>query len=66
MIVKLSYFGGNLSDLPPLQSILGVEDLPVLLLELPQFRVNVEGSAKVSLPLLVAILRQVTGRKRIL
>ncbi len=34
-----------------------VQDGAVLLLELPQLRVNVEGSAKIALPLLVSILK---------
>ena len=49
MIVELSDLGGDLTDLPPLEAIPGVKDDPVLLLELPQLRVDVESSAKVCL-----------------
>lgn len=62
VIIELSYLGGDLADLPSLQSIFGVKDLSVLLLELPQFRVNVESSAKVGLPLFVSVLRQVSKK----
>ena len=49
MIVELSDLGGDLTDLPPLEAVPGVKDDPVLLLELPQLRVDVESSAKVCL-----------------
>ena len=49
MIVELSDLGGDLTDLPPLEAVPGVKDDPVLLLELPQLRVDVESSPKVCL-----------------
>ena len=49
MVVELSDLGGDLSDLPALEAVAGVEDDAVLLLELPQLRVDVEGSPEVSL-----------------
>jgi len=49
VVVELSYLGRDLSDLPTLESVAGVQDDPVLLLELPQLRVDVKRPAKVSL-----------------
>ena len=60
MVVELADFGGNFPYLPTFQTIAGIENGPVLLLELPQLGVDVEGAAKVSLPLLVSVLGQVT------
>lgn len=59
VVVELPDLGGDLADLPSLQPVLGVEDLAVLLLELPQLGVDVEGAAEVRLPLLVPVLGQV-------
>lgn len=63
MIIKLPDLGRDLADLPPLQAVLGVEDHAVLLLELPQLRVDVEGAPEVRLPLFVAVLRQVSAEE---
>lgn len=42
----------------------GGSDLPVLLLKFPQLGVDIKCAAKIGLPLLMAILRQVsTGRR---
>lgn len=62
MIVELSDLGGDLTDLPTFESVLGVQYLSVLLLKLPEFRVNIESSAEVRLPLLVAILGQIPDK----
>lgn len=93
VIIKLSNFGGHFPNLPPLQPVSSVQDLPVnkqevprggvciqadavlscildvivilnwpvLLLELPQFSVDIKRPSKVGLPLLVSILRQVSA-----
>ena len=37
--------------------------LPVLLLKLPEFSVNIESATKVRLPLLVSVLRQIAANK---
>ena len=63
MVIKLTNLGGNLSNLPSLEPVLGVEDLPVLLLKLPKFCIYIKCSAKIGLPLLVTILREVPGKK---
>lgn len=62
MVVQLSDLGGYFPNLPPFQAVLGVQDLAVLLLELPQFGVDVEGPSEVRLPLLVPVLGQVPTR----
>ena len=59
VVVELANLGGDLAYLPPLEVVLAVEDVAVLLLELPQLRVDVKGAAEVGLPLLVPILRQI-------
>ena len=56
MVVQLADLGGDLPDLPPLESVLPVKYGAVLLLELPEARVDVKGAAEVALPLLVSIL----------
>lgn len=63
MVVKLANLRCNFSNLPTFQTKFRVEDLTVLLLELPELGVNVEGAAKVGLPLLVSVLRKVPGKK---
>lgn len=62
MVVELSNLGGNLANLPALETILGVEDLAMLLLKLPQLRVDVKGASKIRLPLLVAVLGKVSEK----
>lgn len=62
MIVKLSNFGSDFTNLPTLQTKFGVENLAVLLLKFPQLCINVEGAAKVCLPLFVTILGQVSEK----
>lgn len=62
MIVKLSNFGGDFTNLPTLQTKFGVKNLAVLLLKFPQLCINVKGAAKVCLPLLVTILGQVSEK----
>jgi len=49
VVVELSYLGRDLSDLPTLEPVASVQDDPVLLLELPQLRVDVERPAEVRL-----------------
>lgn len=61
MVVQLSYFGSYFADLPPFETVFGIQNLPVLLLELPQLRVYIESSSKIRLPLFVAVLRQVSA-----
>ena len=60
MVVELPDLRGYLADLPPLEAVPRVQHRPVLLLELPQLRVDVEGAAEVGLPLFVPVLGQVT------
>lgn len=60
VVVELANLGGNLPYLPPLQAVLGVEDLAVLRLELPQLREDVKGPPEVGLPVGLAVLRQVS------
>lgn len=55
MVVELADLGGDLADLPALESVARVERAAVLLLELPQLRVDVERAPEVALPLLVAV-----------
>lgn len=62
MVVELANLGRDLSNLPPFEAKLGVEYLSVLLLELPQFGVDVEGASEVGLPLFVSILGQVSAK----
>lgn len=61
MVIELSYFRSDFSNLPTLKSIFTVEDPSVLLLELPQLRVHVKRLSKVGVPLLVPILWQLTA-----
>jgi hypothetical protein len=49
MIVELSDFRCDFSNLPPLEAVSRIEDGPMLLLKLPQLRVDVERPAEVSL-----------------
>jgi hypothetical protein len=49
MIVELSDFRCDFSDLPSLEAVSRIEDGPMLLLKLPQLRVDVERPAEVSL-----------------
>lgn len=63
VVVQLSNLGGNLPNLPPLQAVLGVKHLSVLLLKFPQLRVDIEGATKIGLPLLMAVLRQVSAKE---
>lgn len=62
VVVELANLGGNLANLPALEAKLGVQYLTVLLLKLPQLRVDVKGASKVRLPLLVAVLWKVSVR----
>lgn len=65
MIIQLSDFASYFSDLPPLQTVLGVEYDAVLLLKLPQFRVHVERASEVGLPLSMAVLGQVPESRKL-
>ena len=56
MVIQLANFGSNFSNLPPLQVIFTIENVSVLLLEFPKFRVNIKCTTKVGLPLFVPIL----------
>lgn len=60
MIIKLANFGRNFTDLPSLEAIFRIQDLSMLLLEFPEFRVDVKGAAKICLPLFMAILGQIS------
>lgn len=59
MVVELSYFGGDLPDLPTLQTIFSIQYKTMLLLKFPQFRVNVERPSKIRLPLFMTVLWQI-------
>jgi hypothetical protein len=62
VVVELANFGRNFTDLPSLEAIFRIQDLSMLLLEFPEFGVDVEGAAKICLPLFVTILRQISER----
>lgn len=60
MVVQLAYFRSDFANLPSLEAIPRVENGTMLLLEFPQLGVDVKGPTEISLPLFVAVLRQVT------
>jgi len=63
VIIELPNFASYFSDLPAFQAVLWVQNHAMLLLELPQLCVNIEGAAEVSLPLPMAVLRQIPVNK---
>lgn len=63
MIVELANFRSDFTNLPPFQTVLRIQNLPVLLLELPQFRINVEGPPEIRLPLFMTILRKIPAKE---
>lgn len=60
MVVELAYFGGNFAYLPAFQIVARVQDVPILLLEAPQFCVCIESCLKMSLPAFVSNLWQIS------
>lgn len=59
MVIKLANLRSNFANLPSLQSVFGIQDGTMLLLELPQSCVDIEGAPEICLPLFVPILRQI-------
>ena len=57
MIIELSDFRGYFANLPASQAVLGVKNLAMLLLKLPELGINIERPAKVCLPLPMSVLR---------
>lgn len=63
VIIELSDFRCNFSDLPSLESIASVENDSMLLLKFPQLRVDVECAAEVSLNKYFKILVQTNEKQ---
>lgn len=60
MIIELSYFACNFTDLPSLKSVLWIEYETMLLLEFPKFCVHIKRATEIRLPLSMSILRQIS------